>query len=107
MQPLGHHLLEQLLASPERVVATYVALDGSARDVTARELALHANTVALELRRLGLAERALVAIVHRSGPWLHAAWIGALWAGHVPTMIAPPSPRMAARKYACRPARRS
>jgi acyl-CoA synthetase (AMP-forming)/AMP-acid ligase II len=100
MQPLGLHLLDQLRGAPERVVATYVALDGSARDLTARELAAHANAVALELRRLGLAERALVAIVHRSGPWLHAAWIGALWAGHVPTMIAPPSPRMEPRKYA-------
>jgi len=94
MQPLGLHLLDQLRGAPERVVATYVALDGSARDLAARELVAHANAVALGLRRLGLAERALVAIVHRSGPWLHAAWIGALWAGYVPTMIAPPSPRM-------------
>jgi fatty-acyl-CoA synthase len=100
MQPLGLHLLEQLTGAPDRVVATYVAPDGRARDVTAKELAAHANAVALELRRLGLAERALVAIVHRSGPWLHAAWIGALWAGYVPTMIAPPSPRMEPRKYA-------
>ena len=100
MQPLGLHLLERLIGAPDRVVATYVALDGSARDVTAGQLAAHANAVALELRRLGLAERALVAIVHGSGPWLHAAWVGALWAGHVPTMIAPPSPRMEARKYA-------
>ena len=100
MQPLGLHLLDQLRGAPERVVATYVALDGSARDLAARELVAHANAVALGLRRLGLAERALVAIVHRSGPWLHAAWIGALWAGYVPTMIAPPSPRMEPRKYA-------
>jgi fatty-acyl-CoA synthase len=100
MQPLGLHLLERLHGAPDKVVATYVTLDGSARDLTATELTAHANAVALELRRLGLAERALVAIVHRSGPWLHAAWIGALWAGHVPTMIAPPSPRMEPRKYA-------
>jgi acyl-CoA synthetase (AMP-forming)/AMP-acid ligase II len=100
MQPLGVHLSERLTAAPDRVVATYVASDGSARDVTAAELAAHAHAVALALRQLGLAPRALVAIVHRSGPWLHAAWIGALWAGQVPTMIAPPSPRMEARKYA-------
>src|ERR1043165_899474 len=100
MQPLGLHLLERLHGAPDKVVATYVTLDGSARDLTATALTAHANAVALELRRLGLAERALVAIVHRSGPWLHAAWIGALWAGHVPTMIAPPSPRMEPRKYA-------
>ncbi|MFO1159309.1 MAG: AMP-binding protein [Reyranellaceae bacterium] len=84
----------------DRVVATYVALDGSARDVTGAELAAHANAVARALHQLDLGPRSLVAIVHRSGPWLHAAWIGALWAGHVPTMIAPPSPRMEARKYA-------
>ena len=100
MQPLGIHLHERLKAEPDRVVATYVALDGSARDVAAATLAAHANAVARALRQLGLGPRALVAIVHRSGPWLHAAWIGALWAGHVPTMIAPPSPRMEARKYA-------
>ena len=100
MQPLGLHLLEQLAGAPDRVVATYVALDGSARDLKAKELTAHAHAVALGLRRLGLADRALVAIVHRSGPWLYAAWIGALWAGHVPTMIAPPSPRMEPLKYA-------
>ncbi len=100
MQPLGFHLLERLSSAPDRVVATYVALDGSARDVIARELVRHANAVVHALHQLGLGERALVAIVHRSGPWLHAAWIGTLWAGHVPTMIAPPSPRMEARKYA-------
>jgi len=100
MQPLGIHLRDRLAAEPDRIVATYVALDGSARDVSAVALAAHANAVARALRQLGLGPRALVAIVHRSGPWLHAAWIGALWAGHVPTMIAPPSPRMEARKYA-------
>src|ERR1700749_3342469 len=100
MQPLGLHLFERLSSAPDRVVATYVALDGSARDVTARELVWHANAVVRALHQLGLGERALVAIVLRSGPWLHAAWIGALWAGHVPTMIAPPSPRMEPRKYA-------
>ena len=100
MQPLGVHLRDRLAAEPDRVVATYVAPDGSARDVSAAGLAAHASAVARSLRQLGLGPRALVAIVHRSGPWLHAAWIGALWAGHVPTMIAPPSPRMEARKYA-------
>ena len=100
MQPLGVHLRERLACAPDRIVATYVQLDGPARDVTAAGLAAHAGAVALALRQLGLAPRALVAIVHRSGPWLHAAWIGALWAGLVPTMIAPPSPRMEARKYA-------
>jgi fatty-acyl-CoA synthase len=100
MLPLGHHLLERLTRAPDRTVATYVALDGSARHVTGGELAAMAGAIARELARLGLGKRSLVAIVHRTGPWLHAAWLGTLWAGHVPTVIAPPSPRMEPRKYA-------
>ena len=100
MQPVGLHLLERLTRTPDKTVATYVALDGSARDVRAGDLAALANAVRFELQRLDLGPRSLVAIVHRTGPWLHAAWIGTVWAGHVPTMVAPPSPRMEARKYA-------
>src|SRR5262249_14641946 len=43
--------------------------------------------------------RSLIGLVHRSGMWLHAAWLGTIWAGQVPTIVAPPSPRMEPRKY--------
>ncbi|WP_422002463.1 AMP-binding protein [Reyranella sp.] len=100
MLPLGLHLRDRLAGQPDRTVATYVALDGQARPLSARELSARAQAVNAALRHLGLGDRSLVAIVHRSGPWLHAAWLGTLWAGHVPTVIAPPSPRMEPRKYA-------
>jgi acyl-CoA synthetase (AMP-forming)/AMP-acid ligase II len=85
---------------PHRVVVTYVSLDGSSKSVRASELGAAAGAVALHIAALSLAPRSLVGIVHKSGLWLHAAWLGVIWAGHVPTMIAPPSPRMEPRKFA-------
>jgi len=44
-------------------------------------------------------EPRLTAICLGHSPELHAAFLGALLAGRVPTMVAPPSPRMERRKY--------
>ena len=82
------------------MVAWHVALDGSETKVTAAELAAAAMAARRGVEALDLPPRTLVGVVHKPGPWLHAAWLGVLWAGHVPTMIAPPSPRMEPRKYA-------
>lgn len=101
MTSLGEHLWRVLHeGNADRIVATYVALDGSCRHATVAEFAGAARSAAGAVRKLGLAPRAFVGIAHASGPGLHAAWLGALWAGLVPTILAPPSPRMEPRKYA-------
>lgn len=82
------------------MVAWHVALDDSEIKVTASELIAAAMAARRALEALDLPARALVGVVHKPGPWLHAGWLGVIWAGHTPSMIAPPSPRMEPRKYA-------
>jgi fatty-acyl-CoA synthase len=100
MTPLPTLLYDRLYREPDRIVATYISLDGSSQSLRAAELAAAAGAVALQIATLGLEPRSLLGLVHRSGTWLHAAWLGTIWAGQVPTIIAPPSPRMEPRKYA-------
>ena len=45
-------------------------------------------------------ERRLVGVCLYHRLDLHAAFLGALWAGHIPTILPPPSPRMEPAKYA-------
>jgi fatty-acyl-CoA synthase len=90
---------DQLYGEPNQIVATYVSLDGSSRSVGAAELSAAAGAVVSQIEALDLGPRSLIGLVHRSGMWLHAAWLGTIWAGQVPTIVAPPSPRMEPRKY--------
>ena len=46
------------------------------------------------------ADRRVVGVCLHPGRDLHAAFVGGLLAGHIPTMLPPPSPRMEAAKYA-------
>ena len=88
------------LPPPDTLVATFIAADGAETAVTAGAFQRRAGGFRLALETLGVRPGDVVAIVHPSGPDLHAAWLGALLAGGVPTMVAPPSPRMEPRKYA-------
>jgi acyl-CoA synthetase (AMP-forming)/AMP-acid ligase II len=95
---LGEILLRRLADEPEAVACRLVGSDGESRAVTVRELVTRAKSFAA---RYGTAAdgRKLVAVCLYHGLDLHAAFIGALLAGHIPTMIAPPSPRMEPTKY--------
>jgi acyl-CoA synthetase (AMP-forming)/AMP-acid ligase II len=96
---LGELLLRRLQDEPEAIACRLVKSDSDCVSVTVRELMERANAFAA---RYGSASRGrkLVAVCLYHGLDLHAAFVGALIAGHIPTMIAPPSPRMEPAKYA-------
>ena len=97
---LGEAIWDRLTADPSRVVVRHLSPGGREITVTAAAMCAQAGAVRAQLDALALAPGRMVAIVHKSGPILHAAWLGAMWAGQVPTMVAPPSPRMEPRKFA-------
>jgi fatty-acyl-CoA synthase len=95
---LGRVLLRRLEEEPDAVACELVGSDGEAARVTVRELMSRALDFAA---RYGSAVggRKIVAVCLYQGLDLHAAFVGAMLAGHIPTMIAPPSPRMEPAKY--------
>jgi fatty-acyl-CoA synthase len=95
---LASVLLRRLEEEPDAVACWLVGGDGEGVAVTVRELLARAFQFAA---RYGKASdrREVVAVCLYHGLDLHAAFVGALLAGHIPTMIAPPSPRMEATKY--------
>ncbi len=96
---LGELTFGRLARRPDEIVSVMVRADGSEHAVTAGQLAKRAAGFA---RRLGRPQgrRKIVAITLYQGLDLHAAWIGTVWAGHIPTMVAPPSMRMEPAKFA-------
>jgi fatty-acyl-CoA synthase len=95
---LAELLLRRLEEEPEAVACHLVGSDGETASVSVRQLMSRASGFAA---RYGPAShgRKVVAVCLYHGLDLHAAFVGALLAGHIPTMIAPPSPRMEASKY--------
>src|ERR1043166_7157438 len=95
---LARVLLRRLEEEPDAVACWLVGGDGACVAVTVRELLARAFEFAA---RYGAASggRKGVAVCLYHGLDLHAAFVGALLAGPIPTMIAPPSPRMEAAKY--------
>jgi fatty-acyl-CoA synthase len=95
---LGRVLLRRLDEEPDAVACLLVKSDGESERVTVRELMSRAHAFAAAY---GPAKdgRKLVAVCLYHGLDLHAAFVGAILAGHIPTMIAPPSPRMEPAKY--------
>jgi fatty-acyl-CoA synthase len=92
-------LAQRWAAEPERVVCRLLNAAGEAQVITARQLRARVRAWAAAFGRVDGA-RKLIGVSLYSGLDLHAAFFGALWAGHLPTMIAPPSPRMEPQKYA-------
>jgi acyl-CoA synthetase (AMP-forming)/AMP-acid ligase II len=95
---LGRVLLRRLDEEPDAVACRLVKSDGESESVTVRGLMSRAYAFAAAY---GPAKdgRKLVAVCLYHGLDLHAAFVGAMLAGHIPTMIAPPSPRMEPAKY--------
>lgn len=95
---LGSVLQRRLKDEPDATACWLVASGGESARVTVRELMARAYAFAAAY---GSAKegRKIVAVCLYHGLDLHAAFVGALLAGHIPTMIAPPSPRMEASKY--------
>ncbi len=99
MPSLGRIIHETLARDPSRVASRFVSPSGT-REVSAAELSAMARRASFLIARRDLPPRSLVGIAMYSGAPLHAAWLGCLWSGHIPTMVAPPSPRMEPGKYA-------
>ena len=97
MTLLGN-LAAQLVDRPSAEVCRLLDAEGAARSVTVEALLRRAMAFAAHFGR-PRGERQIVAVCLYHGADLHAAFLGALWAGHLPTMIAPPSPRMEPQKY--------
>jgi fatty-acyl-CoA synthase len=95
---LGEILQRRLEEEPEAEVCRLVQKDGEATSVTVRALLERAMAFA-NLYGPATAERRVVGVCLYHSVDLLAAFIGALWAGHIPTMLAPPSPRMEPVKY--------
>ncbi|MDQ6830547.1 MAG: AMP-binding protein [Gemmatimonadota bacterium] len=92
-------LHDGLARDAARVVLTLTAADGSDREVTGGALAARAGEFAARFEALGCRGH-VVGVCLYHGLDLYAAFIGALWAGCIPTMVPPPSPRMEPEKYA-------
>lgn len=97
-QTLTDVLERRLTAIPDAEICRLVALDGTSEPITAQRLLDRVMAYAARFGPAGL-ERKIAAVCLYHGLDLHAAFLGALWAGHIPTMIAPPSPRMEPAKY--------
>lgn len=97
---LPQMLYERLTRLPDAQVATYVDDDDSCVRATARELTKRAMAFAQALGPVDRSEARIAGVCLSHGINLHAAFLGALWSGHIPTMIAPPSPRMEPNRYA-------
>lgn len=95
----GALIYDRLTRRPDQIVSVMVRSDNSDQMVTAGQLARRAAGFARHLGQVG-ERRKIVAITLYHGLDLHAAWIGTVWAGHIPTMVAPPSMRMEPAKFA-------
>ena len=91
-------LLKRLQEEPDGEVCRLVGSSGEVTSVTFRDFMHRAMGFAERFGRPA-SERQVIGICLYHGLDLHAAFVGGLWAGHVPTMLAPPSPRMEREKY--------
>ena len=97
-QTLVSILARRMEEEPEAEVCRLVSSDGTALPVTTRALMERAMAFA-EAYGPATSSPKIVGVCLYHGIDLHAAFLGALWSGHIPTMLAPPSPRMEAAKY--------
>jgi fatty-acyl-CoA synthase len=95
---LGRILLRRLEEQPDAEACRLVDRDGEVKSVTVSALLQRAMAYA-EVFGRPAPERKIIGVCLYPGGDLHAAFLGALWAGHIPTMLAPPSPRMEPAKY--------
>jgi len=63
------------------------------------ELLKQARQITAQLEHQNIKKRSIIALALPTGQSLHAAWLGCLWYGAIPSIIAPPSPRMEFKKY--------
>ena len=92
-------VLAERFAGGDKTIVKYVQADGTTNEVSAQQFAMRCMAFAARFGPVEK-ERKIAAICLYHGLDLHAAFLGAIWSGHIPTMMAPPSPRMDPAKYA-------
>ena len=95
---LGMILLERFAAEPDAEACRLVSDDGSHQSISVARL-MHKSSAYAERFGPARGRRKVVGISLYHGLDLHAAFLGGLLSGHIPTMLAPPSPRMDPGKY--------
>ena len=95
---LGEILLQRYEQAPDGLASTLVSANGSQREVRFKEL--FEKSLAYS-ERFGPAkgERKIIGVCLYHSLDLHAAFLGGILSGHIPTILCPPSPRMETRKY--------
>lgn len=91
-------LAARLRRAPDDRACALVDARGETTTVTVRQLLGKAMAYA-EHYGLRRGDPKVIGVCLYHSLDLHAAFLGALWAGHIPTMLAPPSPRMEKGKY--------
>src|SRR5688500_17916149 len=98
-ETLATVLLERLATEPQAEICRLVGGDGTYESVSVERLMRKAMAYAEHFGPVR-GRRKIVGISLYHGLDLHAAFVGGLFSGHIPTMLAPPSPRMERSKYA-------
>ena len=73
MFDLARHLWTRLRAQPAQIVCTHLGREGQATVVRGQDLLVRAGGFRAALEEFSLPEASVVAIIHSSGPDLHAA----------------------------------
>ena len=89
----------RLAGAPDATAITIVRPDAPDKVYTCAEVLERAGAYADRYKSLGLEPGAVVLVCLYLSLDLHAAFLGGILSGHVPSMIAPPSPRMERQKY--------
>ncbi len=91
-------IIRHLQADGDRPACYIFDNEGVSWPITSAALLKRAGQFAAELNGLGI-RRSIVAITLYHGLDLYAAFLGTLLSQNIPTMVAPPSPRMEIDKY--------
>lgn len=108
---LSQRLLAHIESEPDAIYCEYVSFDGTVSSITRGEMLRSILRFATTYRTMMAAQaeierdnirakQRLVCVCLYPGQALHAAFWGAVWVGCIPTILAPPSPRMEKSKYA-------
>ncbi len=95
---ITQEILQHLRTDPGKPACFILNNEGESLPISAGVLLKRSEQFAAALSNFGV-RRSIVAITLYHGLDLYAAFIGALISNNIPTMVAPPSPRMEKDKY--------
>lgn len=92
----------QVERSPERVCLRHVSLRGAETTRSFAEVWGEARRAAAELAARGVGPGDIVVLIGTHHPDLYGVWLGAVWLGALPSVLAEPSVRVDRAEYATR-----